>query len=506
MNRLEQLSQLINTLSKAEKRYFKLMSNLQKGKKEYLYLYDKLEISHSVDDVYKSFCRKYGKRSLETSVRYLYDQLLDCLVRLDKKMDIQGEIFHLISQSSSLYERKFVKEALQKLSKAKQLAQDFEQDILLLLIRRTEIVYIMENDFMHFSERELVSKHTKLNECLKYTRSTNMHVSLFSTLNYRLYNLDQVRSDKQKEAMNDLVLSELNLMSNNNYHRFESMKLHLLFQASYYLHTGSYKSAIRYYTELLDLFDEYGHLKRNPPIYYFSTIEGIINSLLTAGIYHEIPLFVEKLKHLANGDYPEDFLLKVRFLLFVSQAEYYIRFGRFEEALQLAAEYEEILHKKMKSLNLENQLRLNLSNVIIFLCNNELKKARRNMRRIMQEGKLFQTYPLYRTARLLSLIIDVELHDYDLLENEIRSIKRAIRSESQDYMTEKLIFKFILQCPIPKYEKLRVKIWEKLEKEILQIHRNKYERQILKIFDFPAWIESKLTLRPFREVLQKKEG
>lgn len=502
MKRLELLSQLINTLSKAEKRYFKLMSNLQKGKKEYLYLYDKLEAGNSTDDVYKSFCRKYGKKGFETSVKYLYDQLLDSLTRSDRKTDIQDEIFRLISRSSSLYERRFVKEALQKLSKAKQLARDFEQDILLLLIRRTEIVYIMENDFMNYSERELVGMQTKLNECLKYTRSTNMHVSLFSTLNYRLYNLEQVRSDKQKEAMNDLVLSELNLISNNNnYQRFESMKMHLLFQASYYLHTGSYKSAIRYYAELLDLFDEYEHLKRNPPIYYLSTIEGIINSLLTAGLYYEIPLFIEKLEHLKGGNYPEDFLLKVRFLLFFSQTEYLIRTGRFREALQLSVEYEDILLKKTKSLNPENRLRLNLSCAIIFLCNNEPKKARRKMRLIMQEGKLFQIYPLYRTSRLLSLIIDVELHDYELLENEIRSIKRAIRSESQSYMTENLVFKFILQCPIPKYEKARLRIWEKARKEIDLIHANKYERQILKIFDFPAWIESKLTLKPFSEVL-----
>lgn len=488
-------------MSKAEKRYFKLHCNLQKGEKEYIKIYDKLENCDSAESVYKSLCRKYGKKKLDTTFNYLYDLLLNCLVTLDRKENIQSEIFHYIAQASLLYKRNFIKEALDKLSKAKQLAQNYEQDTLLLHIRRMEMIYLVENDFMGISEKELISKHTKLNECLKYTRSTNMHLSLFSTLNYRLYRLDQVRSNKQKEAMNDLVLSELNLMANNSYYGFESVKLHLLFQASYYLNTGSYKSAIRYYTELLDLFDEYEHMKRNPPIYYFSTIKGIINSLFTAEIYNEIPLFIEKLKELDKKEFPEEFLLKVRWLIFISETEQFIRTGNFEKAKSLCTNYEECLYKKIKSLQQEEQLRLYLSNAVIYLCTNDIKKARSYMKKIMQEGKLFQMSPLYRTARLLNLIIDVEFGDYDLLDNEIRSIQRSIRHESYAYITEKLIFKFVLSYPIPKYEKKRLHVWNKFEKIITTIRNNKYEKQILKIFDFPAWIESKLTNKPLAEVL-----
>lgn len=504
MNKSEQLTQLINSMTKAEKRYFKLLSNLQKGKKEYLYIYDKLENCESLEKTNKALLRKFGKKRLDASLRYLYDQVLNCLVFLEQKVNIQSEIFYLIEQASLLYKRRFVKDALGKLSKAKQLAQNFEQDTLLLLIRRTEIIYIMENDFMDLSEKELVSKHTKLNECLKFTRSTNMHISLFSTLNYRLYNLEHVRSNKQKETMNDLVLSELNLMSSNYYHGFESIKLHLLFQASYYLHTGSYKSAIRYYTELLSLFDEYDHLKRNPPIYYLSTIEGIINSLLTTGIYNEIPLFIQKLKELDKEQYPEDFLLKVRWVSFISQAEQYLHTGSFQNALQLCIDFEDNVFKKLKSLNLEDQLKLHLSIAIIYLCNEDMKKARKHIKKIMQEGKLFKMFSLYRIARLLSLIINVELNDYELLENEIRSIKRAIRDQDQAYMTEKLILKFVLLYPIPIYKKTRSMIWRKLEKEIIKIHENKYEKQIIKVFNFPCWIESKLTDKSFADILYER--
>ncbi|MDR2919116.1 MAG: hypothetical protein LBV72_07120 [Tannerella sp.] len=126
------------------------------------------------------------------------------------------------------------------------------------------------------------------------------------------------------------------------------------------------------------------------------------------------------------------------------------------------------------------------------------------MKQIIMEGKLFQMFPIYRTARILNLIVNVESNDYDLLENEIRSIKRAIRNEKHAYKTEQLILKFVMLFPIPKYEKTRNMLWKKNEKIIDQIKDDKYEQHILGIFDFLSWIESRLTLIPFQDIMIKK--
>lgn len=494
MLQLHKISQIVNSMNKAEKRQFSLYSTMQKGEKGYLYLYESVEAGKDLNDIYKLFCRKYGKKSFEPSAKYLYNQLLNVLSGMNSKDNIQSEIFRLINRSTVLYERKLIKEALEELTKAKRLAKHYEQDVLLLLIRRTELKYISENDFLGLNEKQLVGKQMQINECMKYTRSTNLHISLYTTLNFRLNTLGKIRSKKQKDLMNDLVLSELNLVANNYYKGFESTKLHLLFQASYYLNTGSYKSAIRYYSELLDLFNEHDHLKQNPPIYYFTTLEGIINSLFIAGIYNEVPFFIDKLRILEKGDYPTDFLLKVKWRIFSSQAELLIRTANFTEALALIHANEEELFKKTHLLNLEAQLKLYLHALIIFLYNNDLKNARRAMRKINQEAKLFQVFPVYRAARLLNLIINVEMEEYDLLENEIRSIKRAIRQESQAYKTESLVFKYVMMHPIPKYAKMRNILWKKLEKEIIEIRGDKYEQQLLHTFDFLAWIECKVKL------------
>lgn len=71
------------------------------------------------------------------------------------------------------------------------------------------------------------------------------------------------------------------------------------------------------------------------------------------------------------------------------------------------------------------------------------------------------------------------------------------------YRTEKLLFHFIKFYPLPTDTKAKAKIWEKLQKEVDHIQGNIYERPLLKVFDFGAWIESKLTGRPLKDIIKK---
>ncbi len=119
-------------------------------------------------------------------------------------------------------------------------------------------------------------------------------------------------------------------------------------------------------------------------------------------------------------------------------------------------------------------------------------------------GKLLYAFPSYKIARLVNLLLQAELGNYDFFENEITSIKRNIHFEKQTYITEKLIFKFVQGYPLPSYEKARNKRWQQYQKDIQKIEQDKYERQLLKTFDVLAWIESKLTQRSLADILAEK--
>lgn len=466
MNKAISLLALIKSLSKAEKRYLKLYSNLQNGEKGYLILFELLENNTSIDDIYKQFCIKQKGKSFDMAVKHLYKVVLNCLVHLNKQQDIQTHIFDYISKAGILFERELLNEALSELEKAEKLAIHYENDSLILLIRRTELKYLSMYDFTGMSEKQVV--------------------------------------DKQKENLNDLVLSELNLIANSSYKGFETEKLHLLFQSTYFLNSGNYKAAIRLYQDLILLFDENKHMILNPPLYYLNAILGVLDSLQSVGLYKEMPFFISRLKEMEKRDYSAEFRLTVQVYIYLYEFYSLFNTGNFKSAQELQQQNEELIFKKISLLELNLQLQLYLSLVILHIGLKDLKEARKNMKKILSSGKSLYIFPTYRIARLVNLILQAELGNYDYFENEIKSIKRSSSFETKQYITEKLLFKFIQSYPLPKSKQYRNKLWSYYQQNIQKIEEDKYERPLLKTFDFCAWIKSKLTDNPFDIIIKEQ--
>ena len=95
--KLNQVMLLIKSLSKAEKRYIRLYTNLQNGDKHYMVLYDLACEGFSAEQIYEKFCGKVNEKSFEIAAKHLYRVLLDCLVQLREKQDIQTTIFNYIT-------------------------------------------------------------------------------------------------------------------------------------------------------------------------------------------------------------------------------------------------------------------------------------------------------------------------------------------------------------------------------------------------------------------------
>ncbi len=87
-------------------------------------------------------------------------------------------------------------------------------------------------------------------------------------------------------------------------------KLHQLFQSTYFLRSGNYKAAIRIYQQLLELFD---HNRAGCSTLRCTTSMpcwGVLDSLLSAGLYDEMP-FLSWLHCKLAKRLPREFVRKV---------------------------------------------------------------------------------------------------------------------------------------------------------------------------------------------------
>jgi hypothetical protein len=484
---------LIHNLSPSEKKKFK------SGRKtaHYTRLYDIIENSGtaSSEEIKKKFKDEVGS-SFSASVSYLYRVLQDLLLHMREEQDSHYLLFNQILKARVLFEKSLYEEALSMLALAKKKAKHHQNPIAHLYASRLEMEFLLFLNFPQLTERELLNKHFQINETLKEIRKVNEHSSLYELLRHRLLYKGSIRSQKQKESLNDLVISEMSINSNHK-DNFEIKKNHLLFQSNYLIGTGDYKSALHSFRELNALFEKNPLFWASQPFYYVNVLEGILDNLRGMKIYEEMPYFIERLRSIASKT--EALQNQVEALTFIYTLIPFLDIGDFESASKIASQYE-----GFTALNLSTRAEISLYFSLLHLGFKNYKKAQKTLLSEIIRGNDLYILPTYRTMRLLHLIIHEKLGNTDVVHFEGRSIKRELAKADKAYRVEKLMISYLVSEKKIMLSKEREKLWKKYQPLLNEIRGDVYERQLLKTFDFTAWLEADIRRVDLREVLKTR--
>ena len=501
MLKSESLIHLINNLTKQEKKEFSLyISN--KPEKDYIFLFrliDDKKISDP-EELKMSFLAAKPTSSFNTVVIYLFDLLIDILTRLRTEQDSYYLLFNELLHARVLYEKSMYQECFQVLKKVKEKAVYYENHFALLVAQRLELNYLLTLDFEDMDEQKLLNKQYKMNNTLKSIRQLNEQSSLYELLKYRMINRGASRSLEETQKLDDLVTSEISIVASAGVENFEIKKNHQLFQANYFITVGDYKAAFNSFVELNKLFEENSHLWNNPPVYYLMTVEGMLESLRIMHNYEGMNYFIEKLTKLSSPS--SSFQLNVTYVIFIYRLFSFIDAGDFDKAGMWIAEHQASLIDKMLLLKEQQQAEMSLYIALIHLGNGEYRKARKRLSATIGRGHLY-SLPLFRTIRIVNVMIHYELGDVDYIQSEIRSIKREMsKNKGYNLKVESFLLKFLNYSFADTNRKKRAQIWESMAEEVHALYADKYETQILRKFDFVAWVEAKIFEVPLSDILK----
>ena len=505
MLKSESLIHLINNLTKQEKKEFSLyISN--KPEKDYIFLFrliDDKKISDP-EELKMSFLAAKPASSFNTVVIYLFDLLIDILTRLRTEQDSYYLLFNELLHARVLYEKSMYQECFQVLKKVKEKAVYYENHFALLVAQRLELNYLLTLDFEDMDEQKLLNKQYKMNNTLKSIRQLNEQSSLYELLKYRMINKGASRSLEETQKLDDLVTSEISIVASAGVENFEIKKNHQLFQANYFITVGDYKAAFNSFVELNKLFEENSHLWNNPPVYYLMTVEGMLESLRIMHNYEGMNYFIEKLTKLSSPS--SSFQLNVTYVIFIYRLFSFIDAGDFDKAGMWIAEHQASLIDKMLLLKEQQQAEMSLYIALIHLGNGEYRKARKRLSATIGRGHLY-SLPLFRTIRIVNVMIHYELGDVDYIQSEIRSIKREMsKNKGYNLKVESFLLKFLNYSFADTNRKKRAQIWESMAEEVHALYADKYETQILRKFDFVAWVEAKIFEVPLSDILKREHA
>ncbi len=506
MSRFSSLIMLINSLSKSERKSISSEFGVVENEADYVFLYKLIEKNRltSGDAIKEEFIKSRKEVGLNTAINYLFDTLLTILSRLRRNQDHFFSLFNQLMEAKVLYEKSIYKECFLMLARVQQEALKFENFSILLIARKMELDYLLSLDFPDITENELLSKQYRINDTLKKIRKINEHASLYELLKHRILYKGTVRSTKQKQEFNDLVVSEMSIVSSFGFENFETQKTHKLFQSNYLINVGDYKSALHSFYELNNTFEQNKHLLSNPPMYYLMTIEGVLESLRTIRNYEGMTYFINQLNNIVTVS--THFRMQIQCVVFLYTMFPFLDRGNFEAAKELIDRHKEDLYDHTDLLTAARQVQLTLYTALVYLGTRDFKRARKCLTQVMISEKSIYSLPLYKTIRLVNMMVLYELNEYDYIASEARSVRRDIQSNERTYQIEHLILKLFNKSLDTLSKKERLNLWVKIEPELLELHNNKFELQLLRVFDFTAWVEAKIKNIPLSVVLKQKSG
>lgn len=503
MTKFESLVHLVYSMTISEKKAFRKKNFQKKYLPDYLMLYDSIELEQgkSIAQLRGIFMEKCPDAAFETTVKYLFEIILNTLMELRKNQDSFYSLFNKILKARILFEKSLFDECFDLLKNVMVQAEKYENYYALLLANRLELEYLLALNFPDIDEQQLLKKQFKLNESVKFIRKINEQSSLYEILKHRVVKKGYARSLKEKNDLNDLVYSELSLVATLSPENFEISKLHQLFQSNYLISVGDYKSALRSYYELNNLFEANKHLWSKPPVYYLHTLEGVLESLRGIHNYNGMSYFIDQLKKIESPSI--DFKIHLTCITFLYELFPHLDNGDFQSSAELMNNYKESLFDKFSLLNRARQAELCLYTSLIFFGESKYQKAHKFLSQIIITGKSYFYLPLYRTIRLVNLMILYKLGDEELIRYEIRSMKRDLSGNEKGYKIERFMFKFLVKH-LPGTGLKKEKLFEKYQPEMHYIRNDVFELQVLRIFDFTAWMESLLTQHPLQEILKQR--
>ncbi|MCD2425829.1 hypothetical protein LQ567_23805 [Niabella pedocola] len=487
------LIRLIRSLSPAEKRQFKMGAKKQQQQKAYVILFDLIDRSDKTDWKYikQQFQKHCPASSAESTATYLFQSVTDVLIQNKVKADEGFKLMYGIMKADLFRQRNLLDQSFTEVRALLPIAEKMQKLPLRYLLKRAELNYFSETNFEGINEKILIAKQQEARDLLKDLRHEQEHHSLYEILKHRLGNQLQKKTTGKKMVLDDLVLSELAIVNNKTQHHLESRKLHLLFQSFYFTRIGDYQSALKTFYVLNTLFEKNEPLRPNPPIDYYNTLDGILDSLKMIRHYDEMPYFIEKLYQLEQEHYPDYFRFLVKKTALLYELSHYAYLEQWEKAIDQIRNTPASGFSDFSLIHEKKQAELIFYASLAWFHMRNFKKALKYVNELLLQKTLDYTQPYYRVCRLFNIVLHYEMKDPEYLEYEIRSYKRFFKGKNALYPLEKYIFKIVTLAPSrnPRYKNQQ--LWVQLQPLRDAAGSIPEEALMMHYFDFMEWAVEK---------------
>jgi hypothetical protein len=503
------LFDLIHSLTKSEKRYFKLMSSRHAigGENNYIVLFDAIDKQtvYDEDKIFKTFKGEAFLNRFSITKKRLYDHILSSLDAFHSINSTEAQLHKMLHSFEILFEKSLYDQSRRILRSAEKLAAKNEMHEILLLIAKKERKLIETEGNELISNERIEQLSVKLSKSIVDVSLLDTVWCVKSQLFVLLSKKGIARNNEEIQAYKAIcipILDEIKIDAESSI-EIQYLLFHTL--SAYYYAIGDMEKSLEQLELNLLLFErEKGilNIEANKQVSVFTNAIYVADRL---GFHKESMKYLVQLKKFANLIEPnEDLTIKLFSSISSIEFSLFIRKGDFSGAQMIAEKVEFQLGQFGDKVTPLRKAFLEFKLAVTAFGSQEYSKALYWVNQILNNAELDKTEDIVGFTQLLDLLIHIELNHDKLLPYSLKSAMRFFKTRNRLYDFEKMFLQFIGKL-IKSEDKFEIEsLWEELYKDLATITDNTFESIVLEYFDFKSWAESKMTRKSFNTVVQEK--
>jgi hypothetical protein len=502
MKASDELYQLVQSLSKSEKRYVKVFASkdLNDEKSNYLRLFDALvdQNEYNESEIKSIFKGEPLANHLSSEKNYLYGFILKSMRSFHEDRSLDAQLKEWLLDAQYLFDKRLYDQSIKLLRKSKKTAYKFDRFFPLL-----EILFIERNIVL---ERSLKEKKKKIQEINAETIAVLNKIEEYTKLHYLKDILFIMTRDKYQMSIEQLegFSSELStfkrLSEMEGIVSFKTKQLYYFANALINLLQGNFKLVCEFYKKQITLWEQDDEILKTETSQYIKTLSNYLNSCLEADYFDDFPKVLDKIKsiHLKSRDEEAETFQNFTYL----QLLYLMNTSAFDEAEIFVTEIENGLIEYKSKLNKARELAFYHNIALLYFAGGKFKLSLDWVNKILNSPKSDSRGDIQRFANVFQLILHYELENFDLLEYLIRSTYRNLQKNGNLYPFELLIISYIKKIINTEHKAEKNQSMKKFLEDLNKL-KNSESNKLLGMLEVYCWIQSKLQNLPFKEILKK---
>jgi len=497
---------LIKSLSKSEKRQFKLYVGRLgvNDDSKFLMLFnilEKLSIYDEATILKKGIVKKQQLSNLKA---HLYKQILISLRLNPSHQNIRIQIREQLDFATILYHKGLYRQSLKILDKAKNLAiENEEKNIAYEII---ELEKVIESQYI---TRSISSRADELTIQAKELSVQNVLASKLSNLSLQLYGqflkTGYVKSDKENKRITKYFQARLPKYDINELGFREKLwlyKAHLW----YSFLTQDFLSCYKYASRWVDLFYENKHMIELNPVFFLRGNHYLLETLFYINYHDKFKSTLNNFEAITKEKwFPKDDNIEGLIFMYLYNNKFNLHFmeGTFQEGLPLVDEVLENLKTYRNKIDEHHVMVFYYKIASLYFGSGDNKKCIEYLNKIISNKSLEMREDLLCFSRILNLVAHYEAGlDYNL-DIQIKNTYKFLIKMEDLYEVQKEMIKFLRGLGDIYPHELKA-AFITLHKKLKQYEDHPYERRAFLYLDIISWLESKIQNKPVGLIIREK--